>query len=171
VRLHLLPLAFPLLGCSCGQEPTSNDVQRDRQERLVTEAVSQVGTPSIKNFREMKLAKDLYELRDQTGLTTYTYLWSDMAGKLTFFCTSIGYPIPYSTQFSSPETVQRWYVPGTGNGASWGTERLPQAEPNGLFTPGAAEGTWVMCKDPNGPDVKPVYVEPRIVVSSFKLLP
>ena len=34
--------------------------------------------------------------------------------------------------------------------------------------PTSAEGTWVMLKSPDG-DVKPVYVEPRVVVSPFKL--
>lgn len=151
-------------------ESSSSDVQRERQEVLVREGISEVGMPSIKNFRELKLAKDLYELRDQTGLVTYTYLWSEMQGKLTFFCASIGYPIPYATQFSAPESMQRYYVRGTSS-TTYGVTKLPQAEPNGLFTPAAAEGTWVMCKDPDGKDVHPVYVEPRIVVSSAKLPP
>ena len=46
---------------------------------------------------------------------------------------------------------------------------LAQADPNGLFSPGSAEGTWIMCKDPKGPDVRPVYVEPRVIVSPFPL--
>lgn len=46
---------------------------------------------------------------------------------------------------------------------------MAQADPNGLFMPDAAEGTWILLKDPNGTEVKPVYVEPRIVVSPFKL--
>ena len=40
-----------------------------------------------------------------------------------------------------------------------------QADANGLFMPAAAEGTWVMCHGPDGADVKPVYVEPRVVIS------
>lgn len=46
---------------------------------------------------------------------------------------------------------------------------LPQADPNGLFSPASAEGTWILLKDPHGSDVKPVYVEPRVIVSPFKL--
>lgn len=46
---------------------------------------------------------------------------------------------------------------------------LPQADPNGLFSPAPAEGTWVLLKDPNGTDTKPVDIEPRIAVSPFKL--
>ena len=152
---------------SCNYDQTSSDVQREKQEKLVSEGVSQVGMPAIKNFRELKLAKDLYELRDQTGLVTYTYLWSEMQGKVMFFCNSIGYPIPYSTQYSAPESMQYWHA----TESRWGVDRLPQAEPNGLFTPGAAEGTWIMCQDAEKKDVRPVYVEPRVVVSPFKLTP
>ncbi len=35
--------------------------------------------------------------------------------------------------------------------------------------PSSAEGTWVSLKDPNSDDVKVVYIEPRVVVSPFKL--
>lgn len=159
-----------IMVAACTPKATSIDIQRDRQERLVAEGVQEVGVPSIKNFRELKLAKDLYELRDQTGLVTYTYLWSDLQGKMVFLCNSIGYPIPYAVQFTAPETMQRWLLPeSNGVSRTFGHEKLPQAEPNGLFSPASAEGTWVLCKDPNGKDVRPVYIEPRVIVSQFKL--
>jgi hypothetical protein len=46
---------------------------------------------------------------------------------------------------------------------------LDQPEPNGLFMPNAADGTWILCLDPNTKDLQPVYVEPRVVVSPFTL--
>jgi hypothetical protein len=47
---------------------------------------------------------------------------------------------------------------------------LPQSEPNGLFMPTTAEGTWVTCINPNSTgEIAPVYVEPRVIVSPFKL--
>lgn len=141
----------------CDDLLSSDKKQSMVQERILSEGVAQLGMPAIKNFREKRLLKDIYELRDQTGILTYTYLWSDMQGKLVFFCESVGYGIPYATQYSAPEkeaTIEY---------------SLPQAEPNGLFSPSSAEGTWVMCKDPEGKDVRPVLVEPRTVVSPFKL--
>jgi hypothetical protein len=87
-----------------------------------------------------------------------------MTGKYTFFCTSVGYGIPYATEYTNPQKIDYYRV---GGGTALGT--LPQADPNGLFAPASAEGTWVMCKDPNGPDVKPVYIEPRVIVSPFDL--
>jgi hypothetical protein len=157
---------------ACSHERTSSDVQRDRQERLIAEAAAQVGMPAIKNFRELKMVKDIYELRDQTGLVTYTYLVNDRSGRLIFFCDSIGYGVPYATQFSAPTSIQRYHLAGRSNETDTvGTAELPQAEPNGLFVPQAAEGTWVMCKNPEATesDVRPVYLEPRIIVSQFKL--
>jgi hypothetical protein len=46
---------------------------------------------------------------------------------------------------------------------------IPQADPNGLFSPASAEGTWVLCKVPGKDDVKPVYIEDRVTVSPFPL--
>lgn len=158
---------FMLAGCA--PAPTSSDNMRDQQEQNLGNAIKSVGTPSIKNYREMRIMKDLYELRDQNGLVTYTYLKSEVDNKLCYYGETIGYGIPYATQYSASESMQRYYVKATGDGGpSYGAARLPQAEPNGLFPPAAAEGTWVMLKDPDGPDVKPVYVEPRIIVEPFK---
>ncbi|MEK9151293.1 MAG: hypothetical protein AAB547_01535 [Patescibacteria group bacterium] len=144
---------------SCDWRPTSDDTQRAQQEKMLQEGTAQVGMPAIKNFRERKLLKDILELRDQQGLVTYTYVWNEMQGKLVFFCDSIGYGIPYATQFTNPQKVENYNRSIT----------LPQADPNGLFSPASAEGTWVMCKNPNGKEVRPIYVEPRIIVSPFKL--
>lgn len=170
-RLTLLILVVLIATVSgCAYNPNSSDVQRDRQEKMVSEGVAQTGLPAIKNFRELKLAKDIYEMRDQTGLVTYSYLWSDVQGRLIFLCNSIGYPIPYGVQITAPESIQRYYLaPVQGATRDWGHERLPQAEPNGLFSPSSAEGSWVMCKDPHGKDVRPIYTEPRVIVSQFKL--
>lgn len=154
-----------LSGCDQRQKD-SDEQQRAQSERLLAEGTAQTGMPAIKNFRERKLLKDILELRDQSGLVTYTYLWNEFNGKKVFFCESIGYGIPYATQYTNPMKV-------TNGGSAPQTHienvTIPQADPNGLFSPAAAEGTWVMCKDPNGKSVKPVYVEPRIIVSPFAL--
>ena len=144
---------------ACDRPPSSDDIQRQQQEQILQEGTSQVGMPAIKNFRERKMLKDIIELRDQEGLTTYTYLWNEMQGKMVFFCTSVGYGIPYATQFTNPQKVANisYHIV------------LPQADPNGLFSPASADGTWVLCKDPNGDKVKSVYVEPRIIVTPFKM--
>ncbi|KKT69863.1 MAG: Gp45 protein [Candidatus Uhrbacteria bacterium GW2011_GWE2_45_35] len=147
---------------------TSNDEIREQQEVSLLDGIQSVGLPAIKNWRERRLMKDLYELRDQTGLVTYTYLKSEYDNNLCYYGESVGYGLPYATQYSASETMLRWRVDmGSGRTDNYGTERLPQAEPNGLFPPASADGTWVMLKDPNGSDVKPVFIEHRVIVEPF----
>jgi hypothetical protein len=100
--------------------------------------------------------KQIIELRD-TKVSTITYI-RDMNGNLHKVCNSIGFGIPYATQYTNPQ--KREY-----NGIV-----LPQADPNGLFSPASAEGTWVLCSNPKKPsEVAPVYIEDRITVSPFEL--
>jgi len=149
-------LGLTLTGCEI--EADSDDTQRSQQERILKEATSQTGMPAIKNFRERKLLKQIIEMRDQDGVVTYTYTLPETTGVPVFLCNSIGYGIPAATQYTNPE---KYEYTGT---------TLPQADPNGLFSPSSAEGTWVMCSDPSGSGkTRPVYVEPRIIVSPFKL--
>lgn len=163
--LALAGLFLLLPGCGgCGKD--SDEVQREQQERILMEGSSQVGMPAIKNFREKKLLKDIYELRDQDGLTTYTYVFNELNGQLVFLGESIGYGIPYATEFTNPQKVTNG---GLTSGTSAGNVAIAQADPNGLFSPASAEGTWVLLKDPHGSDVRPVYIEPRIIVSPFRL--
>lgn len=147
-------ILIPLAGC----DESSDNTQREQQERILKEGTAQSGMPAIVNFRERKLVKMLLEMRDQENLITYTYTYAEDSGKLTFFCQSVGYGIPYSTQYTNP---QKYVYNGSG-------AVLPQADPNGLFMPDSADATWVMCRSPQG-EVKPVYVEPKVIVSPFKL--
>jgi hypothetical protein len=152
-------LGISLVGCV--DTPSSDEIQRVEQERILKESTVQTGMPAIKNFRERKLLKQIIEMRDQDGLVTYTYTVPETTGRPVFLCNSIGYGLPAATQYTSPEKVDYH---------STGSVSIPQADPNGLFSPESAEGTWVMCTDPSGSGkTRPVYVEPRVIVSPFKL--
>ena len=124
------------------------------QQRSLNEAAAQVSMPAITNFQEMRLVKQLYELRDKE-IATYAYLQA-MDGSLRCLGEAIGYGIPYSAQFTNPVT------PGSASG-------YPQAEPNGLFMPDSASATWIMLLNPETKKAAPVYVEPNLIVSQFKL--
>ena len=162
-RTPLLLIALSVGAC-VNDRVDSDSKQQAQQEVILSEATSQTGMPAIHNFRERKMLKQIMELRDQDGLVTYTYLWAQAQGKLVFFCDSIGYGFPAATQYTSPQKM----VDGHGGGYHQSIV-VPQADPNGLFAPASAEGTWVVCKDPNGPDARPVYVEERITVSPFRM--
>jgi len=161
-----LALAFiALLLSSCLEVSTSSDSEeQNNQEKILREGVSAVGLPAIINFREKRLLKDIIEMRDQEGLTTFTYIVAEQTGKLIFLGESIGYGIPAATQFTNPQKIAERNTYQSGSYAI-----LPQADPNGLFSPASAEGTWVIMRDRNGNATLPVYIEPRVIVSPFRL--
>lgn len=170
MQLRLFPVSMVLLAgialTACDPQPvksTADQQQAEQTAQMAADAHMQVGMPGITNFTEKRLARLLYELRDQEGLTTYTYM-IDKKGRKHFICESVGYGLPYAVQFSNPERVAHQ---DTGYSGSFGT--LPQPEPNGLFMPDALSATWVICADPDGGEPRPVYVEPKIVVAPFRL--
>jgi len=152
-------LALSTLLAACDQQPTSTQIERRKQEELSMQAVTQVGMPAITNFAEKRMMKDIMELRDQNVATT-TYLVG-MNNQLTKVCNSIGYGLPYATQYTNPQRV-------SGDGTH-GYVTLPQADPNGLYSPASADGTWVLCVDKKDGKAKPVFIEPRIIVSPIDL--
>jgi hypothetical protein len=147
---------------SCTQSETVAD-QRERQQTdiLTQQASTQVGMPGVTRFTEKRNLKMLYELRDDPKLTTVAY-FVDLNGKLHKICDALGYGFPYATQFTNPERD----IINSGAGVHF---QMPQPEPNGLFMPTSADGTWIMCLNPTTKAMQPVYVEPRVVVSPFPL--
>jgi hypothetical protein len=143
---------------------TADQKQAANQETILQEGNAQTGMPNIKNFRERKLLKDILEMRDQNGLVTYTYLFSEQTAKICFLGNTVGYGIPYATQYTSPQRPAKY-----NEAQMAGNLALPQADPNGLFSPAAAEGTWILMKDPRGGEVRPAYIEPRIMTFTFRL--
>lgn len=155
--LLVVPLVALLTAC-LETPPTSGQIERKKQEELNLQAVQQVGMPAIVNFAEKRMMKDIMELRDQNVATT-TYLVG-MNNQLTKLCTSIGYGLPYATQYTNP---QKPVYEVHGN------ITLPQADPNGLYSPASADGTWILCVDKKDGKAKPVFVEPRVIVSPIPL--
>jgi hypothetical protein len=92
----------------------------------------------------------------------------DFNGKLHKICDALGYGFPYATQFTNPQRDSYYGSSGSSTGTSVHFQ-MPQPEPNGLFMPNAADGTWVMCLNPETQNIQPVYVEPRVVISPFPL--
>ena len=158
---YLIAILFALSLPGCDGRKTSDDKQQQQQEKLLEEGTAQTGMPAIQNFRERKIVKELLELRDQNGLVTYTYVFSPMLGKFVFIGDSVGYGIPAATQFTNPQKIADHYQGGYAI--------LPQADPNGLFSPSSAEGTWVMMLNPVTKIVEPQYIEERTSVFTYKL--
>ena len=149
--LLISTLCFSIYG-----EGQAEDIQRKQTEQIMMEMNAQIGMPAIKNYQERKLAKMIFELRDKADLVTYAYLVT-MNGKLVFLGECIGFGLPYSVQYTNPQKYT--YKGGT----------LPQADPNGLYMPEGLSATWLMMRDTETGNVQPVYIEPEIIVSPFKM--
>ncbi len=147
------------MGADCNST-TADDEQRVQTESLMEEMNAQVGMPAIKNFNEKRIAKQIFELRDDAKLMTYTYI-VDMNGHQHLLCKSMGYGLPYSVQYTNPQRIAK--------SNSYGHVTLPQPDPNGLFMPDGLSATWVLCIAPGTKKSTPVYVEPQIIVSPFPL--
>lgn len=151
-------------GCSGDVKPTSDQVITKQQESNLANAARDVGMPAIVNYTEKHLVKQLYEMRDDPKLVTYTYL-QGIDGRLTCLGTSIGYGIPYAVQFSNPQKQER---PAYAY-HEYQSVVIDQAEPNGLYPPSSTAGTWVFLYNPETKQGEPTYVEPNVTVSRFKL--
>jgi hypothetical protein len=152
---------FALSACDSNAVPSSDQKMNQQQETVAKEGASEVGFPAIVNFTEKREVKQLYELRDSANLRTWSYIL-DFNGNFHKVCDSVGFGIPYGVQFSNPDTLHGDYDHYVA---------LPQAEPNGLFSPSTDEGTWVMCLDPTSKQVAATYIEPPVTVSQFPLVP
>lgn len=155
LMIGLIALVFT----SCEMpEPSADDVAEKQTELALKEATRQVGMPAIINFQEKKNLKWIYELCDQENLICHAYLFNELKGEVgQYLGECIGYGIPYSTQFSNPERQENYEL------------TMPQAEPNGLFKPEGLSATWLIMIDQATKKPRPVYVEPTIIVSPFKL--
>lgn len=166
LRIMVL-LSFVILSLgfmSCDGTENADEQMTKQNEQILQESNRQLGMPAIVNYQEKKNLKWIYELCDQEEFICYAYLYNAMTGEVgQYLGECIGYGIPYSTQYSNPQKVDSWY-----NSAE-GVYTIPQAEPNGLFKAEGMSATWLIMIDPNTKEPRPVYVEPDIIVSPFKL--
>lgn len=154
-----------LVGCGRVDIPPKSSTQQEaiKQEELNKQAVESVGMPAIVNFSEKRMMKDIIELRDKMK-PTYTYVM-DNTGKYHKICDSLGYGLPYATQFTNPQQI----TDDSFRGRVQGYYVIPQADPNGLYSPSSADGTWVVCLNPKTKAIEPQYIEPRIFTTTFPL--
>lgn len=173
-----------LSGCGYTATQSADSKIAQQQEQNLTEGDAQVPPPNIVNWNEKRMAKLIQEKRDTPNLATWTYT-KNFDGKYTFVCESISYGLPYNTRTNNPQHYEflttrtgvnnggsaggGYWTDGSGNRV-WGEHAVvAQAEPNGLFIPDSAKGTWNLCRDPKTgkPDV--TYQEEDVSVFPYRL--
>lgn len=157
-KLFVIFIAVSVLFIGCSND-SADYKQQQETDALMQELHKQVGLPNVKNFQQKKLMKMIFELNDQENLLTYVYLKSDYTGKLIYVGEAIGFGVPFSAQYTNPTRIAKHFST---------RYKMPQPDPNGLFMPTSSSATWVMMLGPNKKP-RPVYFEPEIVVSPFKL--
>jgi len=149
--------AIGFTGCQ-----TSNDAQQSQKtQEIAKRANDAVGTPAVTNFFEKKMLKRIIEDNDNPNLITYVYTVSQVSGKFVYIGEAIGHGIPYSASFTNPE-----YINTDGSRSD---VALPQTDPNDIYKPSNAKGTWVMLINQDTKKATPVLMEPDIITSQFKL--
>ena len=157
----VVAISFVFKADSCQQEKSTDQKMKEAQEKVIAQGNSMIGMPGITRFQEKRVLKMIYELRDREKLICYAYIVAEMTGKLIFIGKCEGFGIPYATQYSNPEQI-------IDEGGTYHYQTLPQAEPNGLYMPASADGTWLLMLDKTG-EPHPFYCEPRVIVSPFPL--
>ena len=163
MRKMFLLLAAPLLlanqgGCDGSPQKVSAQAMEQHSQNLQMEQfLRNQPVPSIDFSLERHILIQLYVAR-QKATNTFSVVQSAYTGKVLWSCPSIGFPIPYATQLTNPNQVQ-W----KGGMHEYASAVLAQQEPNGLFSPASADGTWVPCVDERG-KITPVYEEKKVTV-------
>ena len=144
-------------------QPSADTVQRRQQEAISAQGNATVGMPASTQFAEKRMMKDILEMRDKM-VPTITYL-PDINGKLHKMCDSLGFGLSGATQYTNPQKID-WRGDGQHRYASG---VIPQADPNGLFSPASDIGTYVVCKNPHDNSISPVRFESNMIISPFPL--
>ena len=167
IVISILLTSLLFTGWVCDTTQTSDQKLSKAQEQGMQQAVDQVGMPAITHFQERKLMKMILEERDKENLICYACLFSEMTGKLIYIGKCVGYGLPYATQYTCPKKIIKfdgntWY-------AGQDPQTIEQADPNALYMPAAAEGTWLNLIDPSTGKPRVIYCEPRCIVSPFPI--
>lgn len=150
--------AIGLIGCNV--EESSTQKEKRETEEAMQQMADEVGMPYITNYYEKKMAKKIFELRDDSNLICYAYTKNEMSGKYTYLGRCMGYGIPYSVQYTNPDKLSKDY---------YDASVISQADPNGLYMPDGLSATWLIMINEESGEQEPMYVEPEIMVSQTKL--
>ena len=174
--LIVIVIGFTLMsntGCEPMDVPeTADKIQSDQTKRAITEGIREVGPVNIVNYKELREAKENYELRDREDIICHAYLVNQMTGEIgQYLGRCLGYGLPYSVQFSNPmRVIDVKKELGIDKYESDGeVQVIPQPEPNGLFMPEGLSATWLKLWDPEKKEFRPCYIEPEIMVFPFKI--
>ena len=116
---------------ACGEKPPAAATDARKKEAELSgstakKSLETVGNPQVRNFAEKANLRKRYEELDDPKATGYIYLMA--FGKIVAEYTVKGKVSSMNSQFTNPEMVVK-----TDYGEGWGSETLPQQEPDGSY--------------------------------------
>lgn len=165
-KISFFIVLVSMILAACAPAQSQSDIEEAQQSIAVQAITQNQPIPDLGGYSfERQIVIETYLARNNT-IATYAYMFT-MDGKIIEICASIGYPIPYSTQLTNPETLtyNRYQNGGTWN---WIEGAISNPEPNGLYPPGDAAATLVQCVQPDG-SVSPVYIEWYVLAFPYRI--
>lgn len=141
-------------GCTTAPQSAASKEQAT-QDVQMQQFIRNQPVPSFDWSLERHMLIQLYAAR-QRATNTFSVVQSEYTGKVLWSCPSMGFPLPYATQLTNPQQLIQ-----KSDSSHWYDGVVAQQEPNGLFSPPAADGTWVPCVDEKG-RITPVYEERKV---------
>lgn len=138
---------FTLSGCTYDEAASKEAGQVAQQQKIY---VDNQPVPAFDWSLERHVFTEIYKARNN-AVITYSYV-RNLQGQVYFKCKSIGFPLASNMQLTASES-EIWVHSGY--------TKLPQAEPNGLFSSPSSAGTYVMCMNSDG-TVSPAYFEDNV---------
>jgi len=159
-KIILVLMVAMVLGLFTGCEEDVQDKEKSYTEGLMNQINDEIGMPEITEFYEKKMAKEIFELRDDSKLICYAYTKNDMSGKFVYIGQCMGYGLPYSTQYTSPDKLASSYRDSSV---------ISQADPNGLYSGDGLSATWVQMLDEETGERYIMYAEPEMIITQAKI--
>ena len=165
-----------LMATGCMSDEFNRSTDARRQDRVnktrETEMIADlqhrkravVDEPNLTDFRPADMFARTLEEQDK-GIRAFAYILNNYTNQWWFVCEAAAFPYPGGTQYTAPEV----------EGRSSTRPNLPQADPNGLYTPATAAATiapcWATDHDVNntGNGYEAGYFEENINVFPSKL--
>lgn len=148
--LLLMIILFTASSCDGGSSDNQTAKESDAVDAQQTTYDNNQKVPHYDYSPERDELIQIYNSRMQI-VNTWTVFYP--IGKPPTMCASRGFPIPYTTQLTNPQKVNK------GDSTVNPSTVTSQAEPNGLYT-GTTSATWVLCLR-NG-KLNPVYAEEEV---------
>jgi hypothetical protein len=158
IILSLITIIFCTCFTACSTD-IGKEEERAYTSNLIETLNDLIGMPNIQNGFMKKSLKSIYELQDNAELICYAYSRNEYTGLYTYLYPCIGFGIPYSTQYTAPEAIYKYY-------GEYGM--APQADPDGLYHGDGTQATWVLRVSETG-EVIVVYAEENMHIEQQKL--